>query len=871
MFVRLHFYAGFVLLILIIAGCSGGNSPVSAPVDQPLTTKLNHEAASDSFKTLWGFYDVTIDGSTGYVDVTPVRGLMFNANVTKFLQPPSAPINLLAINLNPGSELQFGYLDLTVSIRHPFIGVDKFRGFDVRGIVMGEGSTSFDYDPSGIRFSEGDLELLNPDGFTRWWNPTEFTTYNTIFGYTDGAFATPSFDSTTTVNAYKYFSDSLESESPLETIDIDSRGTFGTDPGINLRTYLLQFPTMPGGGPVYHFSYAIDASWALPSENFAPDYPVEAYPKEANAQEAWNVSVSDSESTAYYIDPDHKGGTLDLAIEVYDWQARFGPSTVADEVSAIWLESPVLNTPTDINPTAVISDGGPVSSVWNVEVSDLNLMSAGMFDLWVMVESSDPDNYGPVIDGDPGMFDWPDAPLTAYFRRSVHIDGEFPDPAPIVLDVVPSFGAVSTIVDDLQIFGENFNPGATVEFVNDSSESLVLTEVTWLSSSLITCDVDCNASLGFYDVTVTNPDTQYCTLDDGFEIIDVFECSGSAHDWEGYDHPITNGGDLHLRMDLAVMKSGPYAGQMLYQTTSSTWALVDPDGGPQSAVDFITTPSMLLMDVETCETTGRIAFLSQFNARILYLYDDEGSELGNFSDPNLDPDNGYFTCMDFDQFGDLWIATKTIIDADNSVFELRHYELLEDDPWYSPVTEDTVDITTNAMTGPNSGRGVGDIGICFYLNRLYVITANTSDGGTNRLSAWDLNPTPPEFLNDIQNPYPPLTRHHIYGGTGSLGRMNVDADHRFDNDIEEQCRIYTYATIWTNTPSSGLDCYVQRYDGDLNLLDTGEPWYVAFPADFDYVPQCAVINDYDASSSANLLGVHWAGPTLVDWPVPADW
>ncbi len=34
----------------------------------------------------------------------------------------------------------------------------------------------------------------------------------------------------------------------------------------------------------------------------------------------------------------------------------------------------------------------------------------------------------------------------------------------------------------------------------------------------------------------------------------------------------------------------------------------------------------------------------------VYIYDEEGNELGQFNDPNLAPTVGYFTCMDYDKY-----------------------------------------------------------------------------------------------------------------------------------------------------------------------------------------------------------------------------
>ena len=58
---------------------------------------------------------------------------------------------------------------------------------------------------------DGDMRLLNPDGYSRWWNPAEFPNNGTIFGYNDGLLGAPDSyaDYNNTLNGYKYFCDDL--------------------------------------------------------------------------------------------------------------------------------------------------------------------------------------------------------------------------------------------------------------------------------------------------------------------------------------------------------------------------------------------------------------------------------------------------------------------------------------------------------------------------------------------------------------------------------------------------------------------------------------------------------------------------------------
>ena len=135
------------------------------------------------------------------------------------------------------------------------------------------------------------------------------------------------------------------------------------------------------------------------------------------------------------------------------------------------------------------------------------------------------------------------------------------------------------------------------------------------------------------------------------------------------------------------------------------------------------------------------------------------------------------------------------------------------------------------------------------------------------MTSWDLNANPPVLLSSLQNPFPPYTRHNIFGSTGALSRMEVEVDHRFPDDKWEQCQIYLFASIFTGD----IDHWIIRIDGDLNVLDEGEKYTVEFPEDFDNVPQCAVINDWGPTASANIIGVDRKSDTFIDWPVPGNW
>ena len=436
--------------VLLVLGCSGRVSvdPIHVDTAPGAGSSGPTAQAHSNCHMLWGMYQVAIDSRTLDVEIVPTRSACFNANVTMFMQPPLAPVNLIRIQIDPTqSDIPNGLFAVDVTLSHPFPGLSQYSGFDVRGIFMAEGGASSSHFNNLYYATADEAQLLNADGWTRWWNPTEFTTFNKIFGYTQGKLAPPGYLATATLNPYKYFCDGLGSEDELY-IDPDTRGFFSALPGLNTRRYLIQF-TMDGGKPLLLFNYAVDASWEEPDPAGGPDYTPDDFTLSANCQEAYQVSASDAGSTAWYIGPSENGGNLLLDICVYDWQTLENPDGVPGEVSAIWVESPMLlGAPVDVLPGATVLPDGPTSSIFRVEIADVTPTGLTGQTLMVAVESSSPTDYAPQIDGVTG-FAYPAEPLAAYIFWDAPILNEQPVqiPTPTGLDNCAAAGAVKLFWD----------------------------------------------------------------------------------------------------------------------------------------------------------------------------------------------------------------------------------------------------------------------------------------------------------------------------------------------------------------------------------------------------------------------------------------
>jgi len=452
------FLFALILIAIVLSGCSGDRNPTMPPVDQEKIASTGSGAVRNH---LWGYYDIRIDPDTLRADVVPVRGLMFNANIVNFLQPPMSPTHMLGVQIDPGlSDIPNHYLAVDVTIRHPFPGMGMYRGFDVRGIFMSDGSITSGFDP-GLLYADWfntspgtpgtESVLTNADGYTRWWNPGEFTSIGTLFGYIQGGLAAPGYDAGATLNPFKYFDDDLDNDDPFEP-NMEERSSFGINPGVNTRQYLIQFDGVP-----YEYSYAVCASWEEPDPSYAPDYPLDAFSISANTPEAFRIELTDTGSDAWYVDDAENGGDFLIDVEVFDWQAE-SSSTVQDEIGAIWVESDafeggyidLLTITYEVLPG--ISDK---SAVFRAEITPAfgagNIENSGDYPVLIAVESSNPSTYEPQLDGGTA-FDYPDAMLAAYDVGIIHVLDEDPNPQPdviLVMETPQEFAANASGYDTL--------------------------------------------------------------------------------------------------------------------------------------------------------------------------------------------------------------------------------------------------------------------------------------------------------------------------------------------------------------------------------------------------------------------------------------
>ncbi len=276
----------FILAVMtvLVTGCAGSPGNPTAPSAnngaETNATVTNGRNASERYDPhmLWGEWDLLFSADHTEVDVIPKRTGRFHLNATKFLESYCSDC-LEIINIkNNGDDT----IDLTVQITHPFPDNPEYTGFDVKGIIMFDGSHELEFssvhlypygslgNPAYFRVSwaqTGDPEVLNQDGYSVLWTPWwDSGSSLPIFNYWPGKYSNGS--PTANINAYRNFYTDEE------------RHMFRVD-GQENRIYTIYLPP----GPVAA-GYAIDACWAPPDVTPVTD-PANDFPITANQEEPY--------------------------------------------------------------------------------------------------------------------------------------------------------------------------------------------------------------------------------------------------------------------------------------------------------------------------------------------------------------------------------------------------------------------------------------------------------------------------------------------------------------------------------------------------------------------------------------------------------
>ncbi len=385
-----------VVVVVLACGCSGNPANIAGPDVNPAAQPDARITNASAAHTNWGLWQFAGDLEAGTLDVIQLRTGAMHLNVVKFVDyPPLVYLTLESLDINGNT------VTADIGLRHPFLGLIEFTGFDVKGILISDGSNGGFTDTALNLPGEGDTRLMNADGYTRWWNPIEFPDNGTIFGYTDGILGTPDSiaDFSGVLNAYKYFCDDLDDpDDPLDGITLANRGMFSAGQK-NVRKYIIQ---MEDAGLI--FNYAVDASWVFP-QGEPPWQAPDDFPAAANQPEAYRITISETENTLWYDEVEGSGGNLHLSIDVYDWFDA-GLNTVYAEWPGLGAQASSM-TPVG---------GGEGYSTYAIELNECTPYAAGDQPVLITIASEAVD-YQDLVPG---------ATVSSYFVHTTQVSDEPP-------------------------------------------------------------------------------------------------------------------------------------------------------------------------------------------------------------------------------------------------------------------------------------------------------------------------------------------------------------------------------------------------------------------------------------------------------------
>ena len=127
---RKHIFIILLASLFFAMGCSGTSNDVAAPANA-----LERDSLDASSHMLWGYFQFTADPSAQTLDIIPLRGVEMHLNALPFLEPPPfVHVSLESLQINGNT------VEADIGLRHPFLGLTEFTGFDVCGILISDGS-----------------------------------------------------------------------------------------------------------------------------------------------------------------------------------------------------------------------------------------------------------------------------------------------------------------------------------------------------------------------------------------------------------------------------------------------------------------------------------------------------------------------------------------------------------------------------------------------------------------------------------------------------------------------------------------------------------------------------------------------------------
>ncbi len=402
-----------VSILIFSIGCSG-NSPVMPPLTSGSYNSAGSASNADDPHRLWGNWEVVVDIENSTIEYAPLRSSDLHFNVVPLLMEGTFDSALTFANLNIDADNHS--LSIDVSLEHPFPTLPHVAGFDVRGIFFTRGGSFNIISGNVIMTGPDEPRLVNADGYTRWWNPLEFFGPS-VLGYVDGYYGVKKINAgfQNTLAGYKYFADGLGTLDTMADLDPHDRGVFRAG-SKNTRSYRVEFGDIQTNFLV--FNYAVDACWGpIPGYTLPGPPPVipDDFPLSANCPEPYWIDVRETSNTLSATTLGGTIGTVNLEIDIYDWQAMDPLSSVPMEVSVVQVEAPIFGLGPSTATVIPGSGGDGHMSTYTASIAGGSGVKLDTVDLIVTATSSEGD-YQNEITNFLGV-----GPLQAFFVYSAKV------------------------------------------------------------------------------------------------------------------------------------------------------------------------------------------------------------------------------------------------------------------------------------------------------------------------------------------------------------------------------------------------------------------------------------------------------------------
>jgi hypothetical protein len=316
----------FMLFVFAAFGCGGhGAGSVVEPSPNPdqnlVATNASATGTDSSIRSTFGLWTISVSSDHQSMEAVPVRDAAMHLNVVGFLEVSPCTNCLKIKNIKVVSPQT---IEASLEILHPIQNQLKFTGFDVRGIFITAGDYTFPKNNRIIAVGDDLPRLLNPNGYTSIFNPTEYPSSSSLppeLKYFPGKHSNGT-NLTATLNPYLAY----------RTEQI--RCSFS--PSSNPSSVYMQLHAPTGA---FKFGYAVDASW-MKVDGEVKD--IKDFPLEANCPEAYQVNVKQWN----VLKPEYNSNTL-IYVEIYDHQGLQTIKNVHIEAPDIFTGEVTL---TNINP-----------------------------------------------------------------------------------------------------------------------------------------------------------------------------------------------------------------------------------------------------------------------------------------------------------------------------------------------------------------------------------------------------------------------------------------------------------------------------------------------------------------------------------------